>query len=143
VNHTPRFIDTAFLLAIANSDDQYHSQARILYERWSKEDWRVVTTEAVLLEFLNAMSRPPRRSVALEWVDFLYEEGSVRVIPVNGILFSEGLVLYRNRPDKAWGLTDCISFVVMTHERLYEALTTDQHFTQAGFHVLLQEEKRL
>jgi predicted nucleic acid-binding protein len=137
VNHTSKFVDTAFLLAMVNSDDQYHPQAKVLYERWSKEDWRVVTTEAVLLEFLNAMCKPPRRSVALEWVDFLCQEESVRVIQVNSALFSEGLALYRNRPDKAWGLTDCISFVVMAREGLFEALTTDQHFAQAGFHALL------
>jgi hypothetical protein len=39
--------------------------------------------------------------------------------------------------DKEWGLTDCISFVVMKERKLTDALTTDHHFEQAGFKSLL------
>jgi predicted nucleic acid-binding protein len=49
-----------------------------------------------------------------------------------------GVDLYRRRPDKAWSLTDCISFVVMQREGITEALTGDQHFEQAGFVALLK-----
>jgi predicted nucleic acid-binding protein len=42
------------------------------------------------------------------------------------------------RHDKAWSLTDCTSFVVMRQHRLTEALTTDHHFEQAGFKMLLR-----
>jgi predicted nucleic acid-binding protein len=33
-------------------------------------------------------------------------------------------------------LTDCTSFVVMKELRLKDALTTDRHFRQMGFHTL-------
>ena len=36
-----------------------------------------------------------------------------------------------------FSLTDCISFAVMTEEKLTDALTGDHHFTQAGFKPLL------
>jgi len=45
--------------------------------------------------------------------------------------------LFRQRTDKAWGLTDCISFVVMQERGISEALTADEHFEQAGFIALL------
>jgi len=48
--------------------------------------------------------------------------------------------LFRNRPDKAWSLADCTSFVVMADHHLAEALTCDPHFAQAGFRALLLEE---
>jgi len=40
--------------------------------------------------------------------------------------------------DKEWGLVDCISFVVMREKHIINALTSDEHFGQAGFKVLLQ-----
>jgi predicted nucleic acid-binding protein len=43
---------------------------------------------------------------------------------------------YRERPDKDWGLTDCVSFVVMQDRGLSEALATDEHFQQAGYRAI-------
>ena len=36
-------------------------------------------------------------------------------------------------------LVDCISFIIMTKRNLTDALTTDEHFQQAGFRALLKE----
>jgi len=48
---------------------------------------------------------------------------------------------YQERMDKEWGLTDCISFVVMKERKITEAFTSDRHFEQAGFTNLLQIRK--
>ena len=55
-------------------------------------------------------------------------------------LYAQALELYRQRPDKEWGLTDCFSFIVMQARRIAEALTTDEHFQQSGFQALLLNE---
>jgi predicted nucleic acid-binding protein len=52
-------------------------------------------------------------------------------------LLTEGIELYRNRPDKDWPLTDCLSFAIMTRRGIADALTGDDHFRQAGFNPLL------
>ena len=44
-------------------------------------------------------------------------------------------VFFRCR-DKNCSFTDCTSFVVMRELRLQEALTTDRHFMQMGFHAV-------
>ena len=49
-----------------------------------------------------------------------------------------GFDLFAARSDKAWSLTDCISFSVMTERGLSEALTADHHFEQAGFRALFK-----
>lgn len=46
--------------------------------------------------------------------------------------------LCKSRLDKAWSLVDCSSFVIMQKLDIQEALTTDQHFGQAGFIRLLK-----
>jgi len=50
------------------------------------------------------------------------------------------LALFCSRLDKEWGLIDCVSFIVMQERGLTNALTTDEHFEQAGFRALLRPE---
>jgi len=58
---------------------------------------------------------------------------SVFVVALDPELLEQGLALYESRLDKDWGLTDCISFVVMKQRGITEAFTSDRHFEQAGF----------
>jgi hypothetical protein len=62
----------------------------------------------------------------------------VEVLPLEAELFVRAFRLYSDRADKEWGLTDCVSFVVMTDRGIREALTADEHFEQAGFLPLLR-----
>lgn len=48
--------------------------------------------------------------------------------------------MYERRIDKAWSLTDCISFPAMRAYGLQVALIADQHFVQAGFRILMGRE---
>jgi uncharacterized protein len=74
---------------------------------------KVTTTGWVLTEVGDGLAHPDNRATFLRIVDALRTEANVRVIPCDDALFDAGLLLYRNRTDKAWSLTDCISFVVM------------------------------
>lgn len=56
---------------------------------------------------------------------------------VTPALMERALLLYSDRPDKAWGLVDCASFIVMKDEGITDAFTIDRHFEQAGFTCLL------
>lgn len=62
---------------------------------------------------------------------------SLEVVTVDCALVDRALELHAARPDKRWGLTDCISFVVMTDRGVTDALTADRDFRQAGFRALL------
>jgi hypothetical protein len=62
----------------------------------------------------------------------------VEVVPMTSDLYGQAFDLFRNRPDKEWGLTDCASFVVMRARGMTDALTSDDHFEQAGFQALLR-----
>ena len=130
------FLDTAYILAILNPRDALHAKAMAL----SRSSYsRLVTTEAVLIEVADALCQPPRRARAVEAIDDLRAAPDLRCVSVVGTLFARGLDLYRERQDKDWSLTDCISFVVMKDERIDEALTADIHFVQAGFRALLRD----
>ena len=129
------FADSSFYIAAVNPHDALHAAAKTFLARF---DGRLITTEFVLLEVGNWLSRSRDRAVFVELARRLRADPSATVIAANHRLFEAGLLLYAQRPDKDWSLTDCISFVVMRRLRLKEALTADRHFEQAGFKVLLK-----
>lgn len=130
-------LDTAFVQALLNRRDQYHHRALALLPlvREAAEVW---VAEAVLVEVCNAMSTFDRLAAA-RFVSRCYQTANMRVVSVDTPLVLRALDLYRNRPDKTWGLTDCISFVVMEDHELTTAATSDTHFQQAGYRALLAE----
>ncbi len=62
----------------------------------------------------------------------------ISIVPASSGLVAAGIELYLDRADKAWSLTDCISFEIMRQHGITEALTADRRFEQAGFTVLLK-----
>lgn len=129
------FLDTAFVQALLNANDAFHERATVLLPQVVAAA-EVVVTEAVLAEIGNALSGTLRNAAAA-FIRRCYTAANITVVPVSTSLFLQGLALYESRGDKTWGLTDCISFVVMRERDLVDAATTDRHFRQAGFHPLL------
>lgn len=133
------FLDTAYAIALSAASDEFHEQAIRIAQDLEATKARLVTTSAVLLEIGNALSKLRYRRAAMLLLDSLMADPNVEVIALSPELFEKAHQLYRSRPDKEWGLTDCVSFVVMQERGITQALTTDHHFQQAGFQVLLRD----
>jgi len=69
----------------------------------------------------------------------LENDFNTTIVSLTDELYNKAFELFRTRPDKEWGLVDCISFVVMEERNIVAALTADEHFIQAGFRALLRE----
>jgi predicted nucleic acid-binding protein len=129
------FGDTFYFLALMNPADSAHQRA----VRWSQNfTGELVTTAWVLTEVADALAAPQQRSAVPTLVRDLRADPKIVIIPPGEELFERGLDLYSQRPDKAWSLTDCISFVVMQDMGITDALTGDHHFEQAGFKALFK-----
>jgi predicted nucleic acid-binding protein len=136
MNRVERFVDTGYWIALTDAGDQYHARARSLAVSVRPP---FVTTDAVLLEVGNALSAARWRALGVALLDDVRTSPDVEVVPLTPDLFERAVALYRSRRDKEWGLTDCVSFVVMQDRGITEALAADQHFIQAGFRALLRE----
>lgn len=80
---------------------------------------------------------PNFRSTTIRFINRLRQTPILRIIPLSEELLANGWILYSQRLDKDWGLTDCTSFVAMLSEHITQAFTSDRHFEQAGFTKLL------
>jgi uncharacterized protein len=129
------FLDTAFIQALLNPRDSYHNAAKALFPR-VRDANEVWVTEAIFAEVGNALSAI-NRNVAVQFIQQCYRTENIRIVSVDTPLLMQALSLYESRLDKTWGLTDCISFTVMTQNDLTDAVTADRHFIQAGFRALM------
>lgn len=128
------FADTFYFIACVNGDDPAHFKA----VGFNLDTVELVTTAWVLTEVGDALSAPENRLLFLNLLDALQSSPDVRIISSSDDWFKRGVQLYRQRLDKKWSLTDCISFAVMKEMKLSDALTGDHHFEQAGFSALLK-----
>lgn len=132
------FLDTAYAIALSVEADSHHARAVELAEQFELRQTKLITTRAVLLEIGNALAKQRYRQAAAQLLDALEHDPQVECVPLTDELYQQAFELFHNRPDKEWGLIDCASFVVMQQHGLTEALTTDEHFEQAGFRALLR-----
>jgi len=100
----------------------------------------LLVTEYVLWELINGLSMPADRPKVHAAVDQIRAASDWEIVVASGELFEQGLRRHRERQDKAWSLTDCISFQVMQARDVRRALSYDHHFEQAGFEALLLKE---
>jgi hypothetical protein len=129
------FADTYFFIALLFENDNAHAEAQA---RVVDLSGRLYTSVWVLTEVADALAMPGRRERFLPFLPFLRTNPLVTIVPPEQTLFDRATALYSQRPDKAWSLTDCISFTIMQDYGLHDALTGDHHFEQAGFNLLMK-----
>ena len=124
------FADTSYFVALLSQKDRYHEKVHRLNQ---EIDFRIVTSNWVIVELANSFRHPRNRRDVADLIEALLLDSEVEVVSSEGTDMRQGLTLFRNRQDKSWSLTDCISFVIMREKGLTDALTSDHHFEQAGF----------
>lgn len=133
------FLDAAYLIALAVPNDQHHDRAVALRDELKLAPQRLITTRAVALEIGDALAKARYRPAAVQLLRAFERDPNVEVVPISEELYERAFQLYQDRRDKEWGITDCVSFVVMQDRGLTSALTTDKHYQQAGFRALLRD----
>ena len=131
------FLDSAYAIALAAPDDESHSKAAALAAELRSRNLQMLTTEAVVFEIGDALSKPKFRRIAIELMTSIFTDPRIEVVSATPALVQRAFDLFQKRPDKAWGMTDCLSFIVMDDRGIQNALTTDEHFEQAGFIAML------
>ncbi len=131
------FLDTSYVIALSVAKDDFHDKAGELLIELNEKKTQIITTQAVILEIGNALSKQKYRQAAVQIIEHFENDPNIEIVFLTNEIYREALELFRNRPDKEWGLVDCISFVVMTERNITSALTADEHFNQAGFKALL------
>ena len=130
------FVDAWAWIALLNESDRQHRQARSIMHNLRQEKRKLLTSEFVLMEVADALSAPHLRVKTIGFINALRQNPILQIISFEQTILDKAWLLYSQRIDKEWGVTDCTSFVIMQDEATQIAFTADHHFVQAGFRKL-------
>jgi len=135
------FADTSYFIALLFRRDQRHRQAVSLDREFQHR--QLVTSDAVLIELLAWVSArgAAARLLTITHIDFLRATPDVLIVRQTDGLFDLAFEMYRNRPDKMYSLTDCMSMIICRQLEIDDVATSDLHFAQEGFTLLLDRER--
>ena len=133
------FVDSFAWIAAINKSDNYHEISLKTIETLLKKGLKLVTSNYVIVETINALSKAQFRKAVIEFVDKLEMSPSVEIIKITDEMYNNAWALYQQRMDKDWGITDCTSFEVMRMFNIKKALTNDKHFEQAGYSLVVKQ----
>lgn len=129
------FVDTSGWACYFHASDPFHAEAVRQYQSIYAAHGLIVTTDHVLAELVALLASKhyklsrPRVIVIISAI--LHDQG-VTIESTDWQRFMEAWNLLEQRQDKQWSLADAISFRAMDRLGVLDALTTDEHFEQAG-----------
>lgn len=135
----PIFADTAALIALGDRGDSFHCQAMAVRDELKRNHRSFITTDAVILELASYFSQPDKRIVAISLIETINQSEKWKNIPIERLLIKRGFERYKKMADKSWSMVDCISMIVAEKYGITDIFTSDHHFEQAGFRILLKK----
>ncbi|MBI4662732.1 MAG: type II toxin-antitoxin system VapC family toxin [Verrucomicrobia bacterium] len=131
------FVDSSGLYALADHRDPAHPAARQCVHRLASGGVRLLLTDYILDEAATLAKARAGGMAALKLLEIVEQSDAFDMVWIGQERFEATKTFFRKHADHEYSFTDCTSFVVMRELKIREALTTDRHFAEAGFHPLL------
>ena len=132
------FIDTSGIYSILVRRDRMHERAAAFMAQAARDRKRFVTTDYVLDESVTLLKVRGLGRLVAPLFESIDASTAIRIEWTTPERFRETRAFCLRHSDKAWSFTDCLSFVVMRDHDVPAALTSDVHYEQAGFRILLK-----
>jgi hypothetical protein len=131
------FVDSSGLYALADRSDSYHAQAEERVRKLIESGARLVLTDYIVDEACTLAKVRAGSDAAVRLLEIVERSRAIDMVWVGIEHFEAAKALFRKYADHGYSFTDCASFVVMDKLRIRDALTSDHHFVEAGFRILL------
>lgn len=128
-------VDTGAYFALSDTKETRHPLARTVFERLTKERWRLYTTNFIIAETHALLLTRLGYQAALRFMERV-DSSSIAIIRVTEDDERRAREIIRQYNDKKFSFTDATSFVVMARLGIPYAFTFDRNFTQYGLTVL-------
>ncbi|HGJ65099.1 TPA: PIN domain-containing protein [bacterium] len=133
------FLDTSFLFAYYNADDEDHDEAVSLSIYLSQNNIVCVISDYIIDELLTLLSSRVGKSKAIKLCNDLIDDikdGFFILIYIDYDIFNETLRTFIQFKDKERSFTDCTSYTIIKKDGIDKAISFDEHFRQFGIEIL-------
>ncbi|MFK5968988.1 MAG: PIN domain-containing protein [Candidatus Marithrix sp.] len=118
--------------------DQLHDISVKTHKEVLSNGYRYITSNYVLDETYTGLLTKVSHFAAVDFGEKLNASKSVSIIHITEDTEQEAWKIFKRYSDKEFSFTDCTSFVIMNQLNLIKAFTSDHHFEQMGFTILLK-----
>lgn len=131
------FIDTSGYFALLSKTDKNHRKAISILQKVQKSRRQFLTTEAVLSETATLLMARGFGYLAEHLFTNILESEITKLEYNNSERMNFTRSYFLKTLDQGYSFCDCFSFIIMKEFAVKEALSSDDHFTKAGFTKLL------
>jgi predicted nucleic acid-binding protein len=132
------FVDSSGLYALADRRDSSHAQAKERVSKLLESGTGLVLTDYIVDEACTLAKVRAGSDAALRLLEIVERSRAIEMLWIGIEHFEAAKAFFRRHADHGYSFTDCTSFVVMDKLRIRDALTSDHHFVEAGFRLLLK-----
>ena len=118
---------------MADEADPKHASSRRARDACLRDGGVLLSTDYVMDETLTLIRVRLGLDAAATWWEQIDASARIRWEWIDPLRAEKARSWFFRWRDKSFSFTDCASFVVMRELGLGRALTTDRHFSQAGF----------
>jgi len=133
------FLDTSFLFAYYNIDDEDHEEAMFLLNELSESNMICFISDYVFDELLTLLSSRVGKSRAIKLCNDIIDDmkdGFLILVYIDNEIFTDALRIFIQFDDKDWSFTDCTSYIIIKRDGIDKAISFDEHFRQFGIEIL-------
>lgn len=131
------FVDTSGFYALLVKSDDWHAEAARIVKTRARTRQPFITADYVLDETITLLIARGKDHLIDRLLKATIDSAACLVLWSGEGRFRETVTFLRKHSDHPWSFTDCLMFTIMKERSIREALTTDEHFEQAGFVRLL------
>jgi len=130
------FIDSSAFYALCDQTDSNHRSAIDFRSRLFSSREEMVSSNYVLNQTLERVSRRLGRNAARAFGEFSRKTGTIRFVRVDSTVEEDAWKIYNRFSGKSFSFADCTSFVIMNSLGIRRVFTFDRHFAEFGFEKL-------
>ena len=131
------FWDTSGWFSLVIPSEENHKAAKNIADQLQKSKSPFFTSDLVIQETMTLlMARKEAEKAKQFWASFI-DSKVIRLERIDEVRFQKSGDYFSKHIDHGYSFVDASSFILMKEFKITDAVTTDKHFTQAGFHKLL------